>query len=113
MSDSKPKHPTAQWLDHPRKTEGVDRSPDWLSWIETCALFARAKVPMPTIAVTGLDRRKGHDGHWRYPRGGVEQVLQEAEAFEAEAALAPCPHGQPRDDCDVCVGRGIWGGMPE
>ena len=26
----------------------------------------------------------------------------------------PCPHdGGDRDDCDICQGVGIWGGMPE
>lgn len=37
-------------------------------------------------------------------------------ASEVEQALDLCTgHGapKPRDQCDVCMGRGVWGGIPK
>ena len=88
MTTHRSPNPTAQWLDQLRKTEGVDGSPEWLSWIEVSSVYARAGITIDTEGVRVFDRRrKGHDGHWRYPRDAVLAALEATKARKVEEAL--------------------------
>ncbi len=79
--------PTEQWFDRARKSDLAGDDEEWVSWIGACAMFARARVPMPTGALTALPRRIAQDGAGRYPRSGVERVLEQAKADATEQAL--------------------------